>query len=350
MKFIGSAFAAILVFNVHLSTAFAQGATAFTYQGQLQSSGTNVNGTNGMIFTLYTAATGGTVIGSPSTNSLAISKGLFAVNLDFGAGAFNGGARWLDIAVSNGVNNVDLSPRAQILPTPYATFAASATTAATATNIVGGVVATGTFVGNGTGMTNVAATLQMEVFSTPGTFSFTVPSNVWTIIVELWAGGGGGGSGNASYETGGGGGGAGGYTKILYDVAPGAVYSVAVGQGGPAGSTGGYSGFAGIVLASGGAAGSAGGSSGVTSGGAGGNGIGISATGSGIKGGNGKFGTTDLGGGDGGNAACGGTGGLGNMGTGGTAGNAPGGGGGGGVYTGTITGYAGGNGEVIVYY
>jgi len=352
MKFVGAALVAVLGFNVHLSPAFAQGATAFTYQGRLQSDGTDVTGTNGMIFALYSAQTGGTAVTTPITNNVAVSNGLFTVNLDFGAGAFNGGARWLDIAISNGVTNVDLSPRTQVLPTPYATFAAtaaSATSAATATNVVGGVVATGTFVGNGAGLTNVAANLQMEVFSTPGTFSFTVPTNVSTIIVEAWGGGGGGGSGNASYDTCGGGGGGGGYTKIYYQVAPG-TYPVSVGAGGGAGAAGGNSEFDNIILATGGSAGSAGSSSALSPGGAGGSGIGTATNGTGIKGGTGKFGTVD-GGGDGGSAGGGGaTGGLGNLGSGGTAGNSPGGGGGGGAYTGTITGYAGGSGEVIVYY
>ena len=96
---------------LHLSTAFAQGTTAFTYQGHLLNDGTNANGTNGMIFTLYSAVTGGTTVGSPITNSVGVSSGLFSVNLDFGAGAFNGTARWLDIAISNGTTNVELSPR-----------------------------------------------------------------------------------------------------------------------------------------------------------------------------------------------------------------------------------------------
>lgn len=354
IKLIATVVAALLVFNAHLSTALGQGATAFMYQGQLQSNGTNVDGTNGIIFTLCSSATGNSAVGAPITNRVAVANGLFTVNLDYGAGAFNGSARWLDIAVSNGVTNVDLSPRAQILPTPYATFAATAgtattaTTAATATNIVGGVVATGTFSGNGSGLTNVAANLEMQVFSNPGSSTFTVPTNVTSIIVEVWAGGGGGGSGNGSYDVGGGGGGAGGYTKIFYDATPGASYSVLVGSGGIAGAAGGSSGFDGIVLATGGAAGSAGAASGVTSGGLGGNGTGAATYVSSIKGGTGKYGTPD-GGGDGGDAPCGGPGGVGNLGYGAEAGHAPGGGGGGGEYTGTA-GAAGGNGEVIVYY
>lgn len=358
-QFLAPACAGLITFYFNPLTALAQGTTAFTYQGRLLNNGTEVNGTNGMVFTLYSAQTGGTVIGTPITNSVAVSNGLFTEGLDFGANAFNGSARWLDIAVSNGTTNIELSPRTQVLPTPYAVYAASAatagtaasaTTAGTATNIVGGVVASGTFAGNGSGLTNVAANLRMEVFTSSGTF--VVPSNVWTIIVEAWGGGGGGGAGNSSSSlTGGGGGGAGGYAKVFYDVVPNASYTVTVGLGGSAGIAGGSTAFAGITLATGGAAGSTD-ITPVTPGGAGGSGSVTSSTASAIKGGTGRYGTVD-GGGDGGSAGCGGAGGLGNLSgtaTGGSAGITPGGGGGGGDFTGTLSGYAGGNGEVIVYY
>src|ERR1700749_5107904 len=125
MQIIATTVAAFLAINGHVSSALGQGATAFTYQGQLLNSGTNVNGANGMIFTLYSSLTGNTAVGIPITNSVAVSNSLFTVDLDFGAGAFNGGARWLGIAVSNGAAVQELSPRAQILPAPYATFAAT---------------------------------------------------------------------------------------------------------------------------------------------------------------------------------------------------------------------------------
>ena len=348
MKFFTAAVTAFCIFNAHVSTVLAQGATAFTYQGHLLNNGADVNGTNGLIFTLYSAATGGTGI-TPITNSVAVSNGLFTVNLDFGAGAFNGSARWLDIAVSNGTTNVELSPRTQVLPTPYATFAANAAIAATASNFNGGVVQ-GSFVGNGAGLTNVAATLQMQVFLSSGTF--IVPSNVTSIIIETWGGGGMGGSGSSSYDVGGGGGGAGGYAKALYLVAPNTSYSVIVGAGGTAGApTGGSSGFNGYIFATGGQPGSS--PTSTTSHAAGGIGgipdFSLSSNFSGIQGGTGKYGTTS-GGGDGGDTGCGGPGGLGNLGSGVEAGHFPGGGGGGGEFSGATTGGTGGNGEVIVYY
>jgi hypothetical protein len=108
---------------LNFSTALAQGTTGFTYQGQLRDNATNANGTYTMIFKLYDAATNGNQISSAVTNSPALANGLFTVNLDFGAGAFDGSARWLDITVTNGPNSQTLSPRLLITPTPYALFA-----------------------------------------------------------------------------------------------------------------------------------------------------------------------------------------------------------------------------------
>ena len=349
LKFFTAAVTAFCFFTVHVSIALGQGATAFTYQGHLLNNGANVNGTNGLIFTLYPAITGGAAVTTPITNSVAVSNGLFTVNLDFGAGAFNGGARWLDIAVSNGTANVELSQRTQVLPTPYATFAATAGSAGTASNYAGGLLE-GSFFGNGGGLTNVGVSLQMQVFPSPGTFTFTVPTNVSTIVVEAWGGGGGGASGSASYDVGGGGGGAGGYGKVVYNVTPGTSYQVNVGAGGLAEATGGSSGMGGVVISTGGSPGNS--PTSTTShppGGAGGTGPGTSGTSSSAQGGTGKYGTTS-GGGDGGDTPCGGPGGLGNLGSGAEAGHFPGGGGGGGEYFGITAGAAGGSGEVIVHY
>jgi hypothetical protein len=112
-----------------VQSAAAQGTTAFTYQGQLHDTGTNANGTYGMIFKLYDAGSGGTLVGGPLTNSVTLANGLFAVNLDFG-GAFNGAARWLDITVTNGGTTETLAPRVQLLPSPYALYSAGAASAA----------------------------------------------------------------------------------------------------------------------------------------------------------------------------------------------------------------------------
>jgi len=106
----------------------AQGTTAFTYQGQLRDGGTNANGAYTMIFRLYDASTNGNQIGTPITNNPNLFNGLFSVNLDFGTNAFGGNARWLGITVTNGATTETLWPRVQVLPTPYALYAAVAGT------------------------------------------------------------------------------------------------------------------------------------------------------------------------------------------------------------------------------
>ena len=123
----------ILAVLVGVHHAAAQSTTAFTYQGQLHDGGTNVNGAYTMIYKLYDSVSSGNQIGSAITNRPTLANGLFTVNLDFGAGAFNGNARWLGITITNGGVTQTLSPRVQVLPVPYALYAASANVAATAT-------------------------------------------------------------------------------------------------------------------------------------------------------------------------------------------------------------------------
>ncbi len=134
----------------HPRQATAQGTTAFTYQGQLRDGGTNANGTYTMTFKLYDAVSGGGQIGSTISNSPTLANGLFTVNLDFGAGAFNDAGRWLDITVQAGTNTAEtLSPRVQVLPAPYAQFAA---VAATVTN---GAIKSAQMAANAIATTNI---------------------------------------------------------------------------------------------------------------------------------------------------------------------------------------------------
>lgn len=78
--------------------------TAFTYQGHLTENGTPANGANDFTFTLSDHASGGATVGmSNVVNDLAVTNGLFTITLDFGA-AFDGNARWLEIAVGPGAS------------------------------------------------------------------------------------------------------------------------------------------------------------------------------------------------------------------------------------------------------
>src|SRR4051812_30376862 len=138
---LGSLLAAI---HYPLSTS-AQG-TAFTYQGRLNDGGAPAGGNYDLKFTIYDALTGGSIVGTPLTNApVAVSNGLFTVTLDFGAGAFDGNPRWLEIGVhTNGnVGFFTLSPRQALTPAPYAITAGGVTGP-----INGGLITAGTITGS----------------------------------------------------------------------------------------------------------------------------------------------------------------------------------------------------------
>jgi len=369
---------ALATLNSQLSTALAQGTTAFTYQGQLRDGGTNANGAYTMIFKLYDAVTSGNQIGTGITNNPTLGNGLFSVNLDFGAGAFNGSARWLDITITNGGVTQTLSPRVQVLPAPYALYAAVAATvtngaimnaqlaanAVNAPNIAGGqvvktlngltdnvILAAGANVilattGNtlqisaasgGGGGNNFVPSIR--VFGSSGTF--IVPAGVTKIEVELWGGGGGGGSGY-SYDMGGGqhiyytggGGGAGGYGWNVFNVIPGNSYTVTTPADADGGVHGGTTSFGSLLSATGGSPGAN-----ATSSSDGWGGTGGISTGGAVNftSGDGRAGWV---GGQGGGAWRGGSGGY--------SGSGPGGGGDGGRQGNPGEGASGG--AVIVYY
>lgn len=108
----------------------AQG-TAFTYQGRLNDGGKPSTGIYDLRFTIFDSTNQpGNVIAGPLTNSAtAVSNGLFAVTLDFGAGVFTGNPYFLEMGVrTNGNTNAFtvLSPRQLLTPTPYAIFANTA--------------------------------------------------------------------------------------------------------------------------------------------------------------------------------------------------------------------------------
>ncbi len=104
--------------------------TGFTYQAQVKLNGGLVNNTCDCQFSLWDDQNGGTQIGPTLTYDgfggnpapVMISDGVFTVELDFGAGAFQGDERWLqiDIGCPAGGGLVMLSPRQLLTATPYA--------------------------------------------------------------------------------------------------------------------------------------------------------------------------------------------------------------------------------------
>jgi hypothetical protein len=103
-----------------IASAWTQG-TAFTYQGYLRQSGTPVNANHDFQFSLWTAASGGTQVGSTQTlTNVPVQNGLFTVSLDFG-NVWDGTDCFLQIAVrpAGSGSYTTLSPRVKINPTPY---------------------------------------------------------------------------------------------------------------------------------------------------------------------------------------------------------------------------------------
>ncbi len=108
--------------------ATSQG-TAFTYQGQLRdNSGNPLSGAYDFQFTLHDAATGGNQVGSVTLNNVSVTNGSFSVQLDFGSSAFDGNARWLEIAVrpAGSGSYTTLTPRQALTATPYALYSLKA--------------------------------------------------------------------------------------------------------------------------------------------------------------------------------------------------------------------------------
>jgi hypothetical protein len=135
--------------------AFAQ-TTVFTYQGKLTDSGTP-QATYQMEFSLFGSPGGEDQIGATVTNpNVAVNQGVFTVNLDFGAPAFDGADKFLQISIRRSASEsfVTLSPRQQITSSPYSirTLSAAQADVALDSNKLGGVDAseyvTTTTVGN----------------------------------------------------------------------------------------------------------------------------------------------------------------------------------------------------------
>lgn len=98
--------------------------TDFTYQGQLKSVGMPDISAADFQFSLFDADSGGAQIGSTlSADDVGIVEGLFTISLDFGANAYDGEARWLEVAVRSPAgsgNFATLAPRQPLSGTPYA--------------------------------------------------------------------------------------------------------------------------------------------------------------------------------------------------------------------------------------
>src|SRR5260370_1090882 len=110
--------------------------TSFTYQGRLTDSGTPANTNYDLQFTVWDALSGGTQQPQPSPvtvarSAVAVANGIFTVQLDFGANAFPGADRFLEISARlTGTGSfTTLAPPQPITSTPYAIRSLNASSA-----------------------------------------------------------------------------------------------------------------------------------------------------------------------------------------------------------------------------
>lgn len=132
----------VSVISLALATsAFAQTATTFTYQGELRDGGLPANGSFDVRFRLFDGLTSPTQLGSQlCVDNLAVVDGRFAITLDFGF-QFSSPGRALELEVRNGASGdcsnpggfVILSPRQTITSVPAATFSSTSVLATNAT-------------------------------------------------------------------------------------------------------------------------------------------------------------------------------------------------------------------------
>jgi parallel beta-helix repeat protein len=112
-----------------IGSSFAQPGTAFTYQGRLADGSTAIETAVDLRFSLLDASTTGSQVGSSlEFLNAAYDGGIVQLDLDFGTGAFTGDPRWLSIELANpsGDAYTTLTPRIQILPTPYSIYSETA--------------------------------------------------------------------------------------------------------------------------------------------------------------------------------------------------------------------------------
>jgi hypothetical protein len=121
-----------IAFSLSQDAASAQ-TSSFTYQGKVFDSGIAANGNYDFQFKLFDLLNAGTQQGTTITlPSVVVTNGIFTVQLDFGAAAFSGANRFLEISLKSAGSPSPytvLAPRQPISSTPYAIKSLNAATA-----------------------------------------------------------------------------------------------------------------------------------------------------------------------------------------------------------------------------
>lgn len=144
---LASVLIAICVLLISVAIATAQGpdtqqakalaGSAFTYQGRLEDGSGPITGTCNFTFRLLDA--GSSEIAADTASNTQVTNGYFRAELDFGAGAFDGNERSLEINADCGDGTKTFGPQ-PLTPAPYALALPGlwTDTSATVPNIVGG--------------------------------------------------------------------------------------------------------------------------------------------------------------------------------------------------------------------
>lgn len=168
---IASVIGAHLIVCIGVVHAAAPISTSITYQGRLMDDGAPHAGpTAQMTFRLYDAVTLGNLIGTVGPLNVPVDDGLFAVDLDFGAVAFNDEARWLEIQVELAT----LTPRQELTPTAFA------------------LQTRGILVDPATGNVAIGDAPAQERFNASGNIAARNPNNDQAMVYLGWGQDGGG--------------------------------------------------------------------------------------------------------------------------------------------------------------
>jgi hypothetical protein len=159
------------------SPAIIPAGSGFTYQGKLKEGANPANGQYDFQFALYDAATGGSQVGPLLTlANQTVTDGLFTVTLDFGAAAFNGESRWLEISVrhTGGTRYSILAPRQPLTAAPYSMSLVPGAVISGTTTTGPSLVSANNY-GSGTGVTGQSNSGYGGAFgSTSGTALFAL--------------------------------------------------------------------------------------------------------------------------------------------------------------------------------
>jgi len=111
--------------------------SAFTYQGELLDSGVAVDGMTEFQFTLWDDGVAGTQVAVLPSEMIDVVTGRFTAKIDFGATAFPGEARWLEISVKPpSATAFTVLSRQELTPSPSALAMPGVKTEETATETV----------------------------------------------------------------------------------------------------------------------------------------------------------------------------------------------------------------------